>query len=713
MKAILKREFLSFFRSMTGWLFIGINLVVFGLYFSVYNLFQRIPTISYALNGMTFVFLITVPVLTMRIFAAERRDKVDQLTLTSPVSVGKIVLGKYLALALCYLIVIAIMAISPLVLRMFGTVSLRENYTALFGMLLYGLTLLAIGLFASSLTENLIVAAVVSFLLIFIGYISSSFVSTFSLTGPVAKILGWYDFITPLTDFLSGSFSLRHVVFYVTAILICLVVTTQIILKRRYNVSRKHLTLSAFSLVTIVAVFAVAVVGNFAMTRVPAKAAVYDMTASKYYTLGSKSKKILKGLDKDVTIYCMAKESSLTYDYEITLKKTLEQYQAASKHITVKYVDPDKNPTFASKYTDEDLSTGSLIVVSGSKSRVIPVSDLYETSVDYTSYSQQISGYDIEGQVTGAINYIGSDNLMKVYVLTGHDEPSMEATFTRALQKLNAQTKELNFLTESKVPNDASAVIVFGPKSDFSEDDVKKLESYVDDGGRVFIALDVMKNSSLTNVKKFLNDEGIKASDGAIAETDENYYYQSPYLLLPEVKDTNATKDVTGTLQVFMPYSLGLTKVKTDGVKFVNLAVTSDKAIAKNSQSADDLQTAVQETDEKIRKESGDEQGRFSLGLIAKKGKGRVAAFGSVYAFTEQMNQAAYGRNETLFSDVFSYLLPDQSKSSVNIPTKRIDSTTITISAKVIKVYGFFFGIFVPLFLIVCGAIVVVYRKRR
>jgi ABC-2 type transport system permease protein len=298
-------------------------------------------------------------------------------------------------------------------------------------------------------------------------------------------------------------------------------------------------------------------------------------------------------------------------------------------------------------------------------------------------------------------------------VLTGHDEPSMEATFTRALQKLNTQTEELNFLTESKVPNDASAVIVFGPQSDFSEDDVKKLESYVDDGGRVFIALDVMKNSSLTNVKKFLNDEGIKASDGAIAETDENYYYQSPYLLLPEVKDTNATKDVTGTLQVFMPYSLGLTKVKTDGVKFVNLAVTSDKAIAKNSQSADDLQTAVQETDEKIRKESGDEQGRFSLGLIAKKGKGRVAAFGSVYTFTETMNQVVSGRNETLFSDVFSYLLPDQSKSSVNIPAKMIDSTTLTISARVIKVYGFFFGIFVPLFLIVCGAIVVVYRKRR
>ena len=415
-----------------------------------------------------------------------------------------------------------------------------------------------------------------------------------------------------------------------------------------------------------------------------------------------------------MTIYCMAKKSSLTYDYEITLKKTLEQYEAASKHITVKYIDPDKNPTFASKYTDEDLSTGSLIVVSGSKSKVIPVSDLYETSVDYTSYSQQISGYDIEGQVTGAINYIGSDNLMKVYVLTGHDEPSMEATFTRALQKLNTQTEELNFLTESKVPNDASAVIVFGPQSDFSEDDVKKLESYVDDGGKVFVALDVIKNIGLTNVKKFLNDEGIKASDGAIAETDENYYYQSPYQLLPEVKDTNATKDVTGTLQAFMPYSLGLTKVKTDGVKFVNLAVTSDKAIAKNSQSADDLQTAVQETDEKIKKESGDEQGQFSLGLISKNKKnGMVAAFGSCYAFTDQMNEQISGRNETLFSDVFSYLLPDQTGTSVSIPSKSIDASTLAINATGIRVFGLLTGIALPLALIIYGIAVCIVRKRR
>lgn len=713
MNAIFKREFLSFFRSMTGYIFVGLNLVVFGLYFSVYNLYQGIPTISYALNGMSFIFLITVPVITMRVFAAERRDKVDQLTLTSPVSVGRIVLGKYAALACCYFCVIAVMAVSPLVLRLFGKVSLRENYTALLGMLLYGLALLAIGLFASSLSGNLIVSAVVSFLLIFAGYISQSFASTFSLTGPLAKVFKWYDFITPLSDFLSGSLSLRHVVYFLSVIMVCLVLTTQIILKRRYNVSRKQLSLSAFSFVTLVAVAAVAVLGNFAMAKVPAKAAVFDMTAEKYYTLNDKSKKLLKSLDKDVTIYCMAKESSLTYDYEITLKKTLEQYQAASDHIKVKYVDPDKNPTFASRYTSEDLSTGSLIVASGKRSKVIPVDDLYKSSVDYTTYSQKISGYDIEGQVSGAIYYLDAKDLSRIYLLSGHDEPELDATFKRALEKINAETADLNLLKNDKIPSDASAVLIFGPQSDLSDDDVKKLESYVSGGGRVFVALDVMKNSSLTNLRKFLKDQGIATTDGAIAETDENYYYQSPYLLLPEVKSTKATSDVNGTLQVIIPYSVGLSKTGDKGFKYMNLAVTGKKAIAKNSQSSDDLTAAVQDSQAKIKKEGNDTQGRYSLGLISKKGKGWVAAFGSAYAFTDSMNQVVSGRNETLFSDVFSYILPEESGKSLNIPAKSISQETLTVSAKVIKVYGFFFGIFIPVLLIACGIVVVVYRKRR
>ncbi|RRF95954.1 MAG: copper ABC transporter permease [Lachnospiraceae bacterium] len=714
MKAIFKREFLSFFRGITGWLFLGLNLVVYGLYFTVYNLMQGIPSIAYAINGMSFIFLITVPILTMRVFAAERRDKTDQLTMTSPVGVGGIVLGKFLALACCFAIVVAFIAASPFILRIYGTVSLKESFTSVLGLLLYGLTLLAVGLFASALTPNVIVSAVVSFGLIFLGYISSSLVSALSLSGVPAKILGWYDFTTPLSDFLSGSLSLKNIVYFLTVIVLCLVLATQIILKRRYTISKKRLTVSAFSLVTIIAVIAAAIVGNFAMTKVPDKYAVHDMTKRKYYTLSDKTKNILSKLDKDVTIYCLAKKSSLTYDYEVTLKKTLDNYAADSDYVTVKYVDTTKNPTFASKYTDSELSSGSLIVVSGNRSRTIDTSDLYETQVDSSTYSQQVTGYDIEGQVTSAINYLNAKNLEKIYLLSGHDEMSLSSTFTKTLTKLNAQTATLNFLKADSVPEDAAAVIIFGAQSDLSKNDVEKLDNYVSGGGKVFVALDVIKNSGLKNLNRFLTDNGIKATSGIVAETNENYYTQNQYYLLPKVNSTKASADVSGTLQVFMPFSVGLTKTNASGINYLNLAVTSDKAIAKNSLSdSNALQKAVSDTGT-VKKEDGDAQGQFSLGLISiNKKKGEVVAFGSAYTFSDEENQMVSGKNATLFSNVFSYLLPDDSKNSVSIPVKSIDSTTLTINASGIKIFGFLTGLILPLALIVCGIVVCIVRRKR
>jgi len=93
MRAIYKRELRSYFYSFTGWLFIAVNLCFMGLYFQVYNIIVGYPTISYVLESVIFIFLLTAPVLTMRTLSEERKNKTDQLLLTAPVSVGGIVLG--------------------------------------------------------------------------------------------------------------------------------------------------------------------------------------------------------------------------------------------------------------------------------------------------------------------------------------------------------------------------------------------------------------------------------------------------------------------------------------------------------------------------------------------------------------------------------------------------------------------------------------------
>ena len=104
MRAIFKREFAAYMHSMTGWLFMAVTICLFAMYASVYNMSYGSPYVAYALDSILILFFITVPVLSMRVMAEERKQKTDQLLLTSPVSVGKIVLGKYLAMAAVFAI---------------------------------------------------------------------------------------------------------------------------------------------------------------------------------------------------------------------------------------------------------------------------------------------------------------------------------------------------------------------------------------------------------------------------------------------------------------------------------------------------------------------------------------------------------------------------------------------------------------------------------
>ena len=137
MKAIYKKELQSYFHSFLGPLFIGAFLLLLGIYFAVYDLFMGYPYIGYALSSVTFLFLIAIPVLCMKILAEERHQKTDQLILTSPVSVTGIVLGKFFALATIFAIPVALVSLYPVVMSFFGTVDIGKSYLAVFGFWLY------------------------------------------------------------------------------------------------------------------------------------------------------------------------------------------------------------------------------------------------------------------------------------------------------------------------------------------------------------------------------------------------------------------------------------------------------------------------------------------------------------------------------------------------------------------------------------------------
>ncbi len=159
MTAIYQRELRSYFHGMTGYVFIAFLLLFSGIYTMFYNLSSGYPNFEYVLQAMTIIFLIAIPILTMRVIAEERRQKTDQLLYTLPVGMTRLVLGKYLAMVTVVAAPCVVMAFYPLLLSTFGTVSLTTAYGALVGFFLLSAALSAIGLLISSLTENQAVAA--------------------------------------------------------------------------------------------------------------------------------------------------------------------------------------------------------------------------------------------------------------------------------------------------------------------------------------------------------------------------------------------------------------------------------------------------------------------------------------------------------------------------------------------------------------------------
>ena len=159
MTAIYRRELGSYFHGMTAYVFIAFLLVFSGIYTMIYNLNADYPNFEYVLQAMSIIFLIAIPVLTMRVVAEERRQKTDQLLYALPLGMTRVVLGKYLAMLTVVAIPCAIMGLYPLLLSTFGSVFLPTAYGTLVGFFLLSATLAAIGLFISSLTENQAVAA--------------------------------------------------------------------------------------------------------------------------------------------------------------------------------------------------------------------------------------------------------------------------------------------------------------------------------------------------------------------------------------------------------------------------------------------------------------------------------------------------------------------------------------------------------------------------
>lgn len=708
MLAIFKREFKSYFQNVIGWLFVAALLAVYGLYFYVYNLKNGYPYISYDLKGIGFIMMIAVPILTMRSLSDEKKTKTDQLMLTSPVSVGRIVAGKYLAMAAVYTIDIALFTLSPLVLSIYGKVALSEAYVALFGYWLYGLSCIAVGLFISSISESVIISAILTFAALFLSYMMQSITGLISSSGNLlTKVLNCFDLYTPFENFVSGCFSVTSAAYYVTVTLLLCFLTTQSIQKRRWAFSKKMIGTGAFSAGMIVIMCAICVVVNLVVTALPAKYTSIDCSATKLYSLTNDTKDRVSKLDEDITIYVLNSKKSK----DAKIDETINRYKDLSSHINVKYVDPATSPKFYQDYTDTTPTTNSLIIESKNRSKVIDYNDIYEydSSSYYYGYQSQssITGYDAEGQITSAIEYVtmDADELPVIYQITGHNETEIGSNFQSVVSKANANLKSLELFNEEKVPEDATAIIINSPTVDFNDEDAQKVIDYLNGGGKAMIIGCYAYNDELTNFNKILAAYNVSFKTGVVAENDSSKYYQNPLYLLPTVETTDYTSDATDGY-VFLAGSCAISYPEdTDDVTYTKLLSTSDSAVLKKDWK--NITTS--------KAEDADENGPFTTGLAVNDSStgASIVVFGTPYVVDDSYDNAVSGNNADMFKDVITSMTGNVELASSVIPVKDYTLSNITINTLQAVVTGLIIMIAVPILLIIIGIVVWAMRRKK
>lgn len=288
MGAIYKRELKAYFTGMMGYVFIAFILLVFGIFTSAIQFNQGSPFFEHTIYNVDFIFLIVVPILTMRVFAEERKQKTDQLLYSLPIRVTDVVLGKYLAIVTVLAVPLLIVSAYPvLILQAYGTISLKAAYSTMAGFFFLGCTLLAIGLFMSSLTENQIVAAVLCFCALLLSYFMSGLETLVSSTalasvialmalgvalcvviwlmtknwstailvavivdvplyllytwkpaaleGTLAKGMGAMAVFDRMESFVNGMFDLTSIVYFISVALLFVFFTVQSVEKRRWS----------------------------------------------------------------------------------------------------------------------------------------------------------------------------------------------------------------------------------------------------------------------------------------------------------------------------------------------------------------------------------------------------------------------------------------------------------------------------------------------
>ncbi|WP_085831834.1 GldG family protein [Clostridium merdae] len=479
---------------------------------------------------------------------------------------------------------------------------------------------------------------------------------------------------------------------------------------------------TVFTAIFLAVIILLNVIVSMLSTRYPS--INLDLSAQKTNTLTEDAVKVIDSIKLPTTITILGPENDVRdnvmysgYGFNYSQVAILsDKIKERNSNITVKYVDLDKNPTYASELQEANLSAGCVVVSTEKRHRVLQITDLFNTQTDYTT--GQATSYSMVGTaLASAISQVNSTKLPVIAFATGHEEIYDSSALQNVLKNANFETVSFNILTDA-IPANAQMVMLASPATDYTPQELKKLDAFLENAklttDRSLLITFYPSQEALPNLSAFLKEWGIEVPRAVVVERDQTHIAQSNASFI--LTQTNVASTVTLNPQVsqyenvVMPESspINLLFTSRDGVTTHSLATSYNTSYLVDSKSTEET---VKNAKQQAYTTVALAQKNMSLdGTVYKQ---NVIVAGSSPMFAEGViNASAYG-NGKYVADLIRYATGEtDSNTGLLVTPVQTNQVDINLSQAASMIIGFgLFTVFIPLCVLAAGF--VVFLKRR
>lgn len=439
----------------------------------------------------------------------------------------------------------------------------------------------------------------------------------------------------------------------------------------------------------------------------------YDLTANAAYQIGDDTKRVLDGLDQEVTLFVLANDKSFSGNaYFTQAQRILEQYPQYSSEIKLQYVDYTADPTFAAQYPDLTLKDGDILVKSETGLKQLPLASLFNYT--YTEdKTLTIESSRAEEALTSAIVNVTAEDPVRVALLTGNDVFTDTDAFLSILSDNNFEVSSANMVTDPL--DDYDILVLLAPAVDLSTDVLAKFDGFLYNNGSygktLLYAADVTQPAT-PNIDAYLREWGVAVGDGAVFETnkDRAYSYQPYYPLAAYTNADYAAKLKDSKNPVLLPLSRPLSLVFTyKDNRTVDTLLNFYETAGVRPSAADDSFTASMAT------EWGPMPALTLTSWVIQQGEGSVqsnvivSASSNLFSANGMANTSL--NNASYIVSLFNTLT--NRESTVSIEAKSLAGNTLGLTTGTASALGIVLCAIVPLGILGAGVAIWLLRRYR